>query len=144
MTNYLRLDDNKKLLIMDRAFDKNRRIVGSKEYDLLQRAMADYPLYTVVLRHIKKNPNKKVYKRLTYDYMREYISRHPHSQARLIEFDEMILRAQCHANGYPKVKEWFLKAYSEIDDFTPEQYYSEQQAINNETDSYSVVIDPAA
>ena len=54
MTNYLRLDDNKKLLIMDRAFDKNRRIVGSKEYDLLQRAMADYPLYTVVLRHIKR------------------------------------------------------------------------------------------
>ena len=35
MTNYLRVDDKNKMLIMDRTFDKNRRVVGSNEYKLL-------------------------------------------------------------------------------------------------------------
>ena len=77
MVNYLKIDDRNKLLIMDRSFDKNRRIVGSKEYDLLQRAKADFPQYSVVLKRIKTNPEKRVYKHLTYEYMREYILRHP-------------------------------------------------------------------
>jgi hypothetical protein len=71
MKNYLKVDDRNRQLIMDRAFDKNRRIVGSKEYDLLQRAKADNPQYSVVLRHIKSNPEKQTYRHLTYDYMRE-------------------------------------------------------------------------
>ena len=29
MKNYLKVDDRNRLLIMDRSFDKNRRIVGS-------------------------------------------------------------------------------------------------------------------
>jgi hypothetical protein len=38
----------------------------------------------------------------------------------------MILRAKCHAVRYPKVKEWFLGAYQEIDDFTPANYQNEK------------------
>ena len=128
MKNYLKVDDRNRQLIMDRLFDKNRRIVGSNEYELLQRARADYKGYALVLRHIKTNPEKRVYKHLTYEYMREYISRHANSLARLREFDEMVLRSKCHAIKYPKVKEWFLEAYPEIDDFTPEQYLEENKA----------------
>ena len=73
MKNYIKVDDKYKRLVMDREFDKNRKIVGSREYDLLQRAKADHPTYEVVLRHIKTNPDKKVYKNMTYEYMREYI-----------------------------------------------------------------------
>ena len=72
MTNYLKVDDRNKRLVMDRTFDKNRRIVGSDEYDKLQRAKADYPLYTVVLRKIKKNPNKESYGGMDYTYMEGY------------------------------------------------------------------------
>jgi hypothetical protein len=125
MINYLRVDDAKKLLIMDRTFDKNRRIVGSREYDLLQRARQDNPQYSVVLRHIKTNPDKRIYKHLTYEYMCEYIMRHPNADERMKEFEEMRLRSKCHVIKYPKVKEWFLAAYPEIDDFTPEDYLNE-------------------
>ena len=45
MKNYLKVDDRNRQLVMDRTFDKNRRIVGSIEYDLLQRAKADNPQY---------------------------------------------------------------------------------------------------
>ena len=144
MKNYLKVDDRNRQLIMDRTFDKNRRIVGSKEYDLLQRAKVDNPQYSVVLRHIKTNPEKQIYKHLTYDYMREYISRHANSAARLKEFEEMILRSKCHAIKYPKVKEWFLAAYQEIDDFTPEQYAEENKSIETSKNQFETVLEAAA
>ena len=139
MKNYLKVDDRNMRLIMDRTFDKNRRIVDSPEYDKLQRAKADYPHYAVVLKRIKTNPEKRVYDGLTYEYMREYIKRHANSDARLKEFEEMVLRSKCHAIKYPKVKEWFLAAYSEIDDFTPQQYL-EESGVNDNTDNFEVVV----
>ena len=128
MKNYLKVDDRNRQLIMDRTFDRNRRIVGSNEYNLLQRAKKENPQYSVILRHIKTNPEKKIYKHLTYAYMREYIIRHTHSIERLAEFEEMRLRSKCRAIKYPKVKEWFLAAYPEIDDFTPEDFKKEKES----------------
>jgi hypothetical protein len=143
LKNYLKVDDRNMRLIMDRTFDKNRRIVGSKEYNLFQRARKDNPQYSVELKHIKTNPEKRVYKNLTYKYMREYIKRHANSTARLKEFEEMVLRSKCHAIKYPKVKAWFLAAYSEIDDFTPQQYL-EESGTNDNTDNYEVIVEAAA
>ena len=42
MTNFLRLDSENRRLIMDKTFAKNAQIVGSTEYDMLQRARSDY------------------------------------------------------------------------------------------------------
>ena len=144
MVNYLKVDDKNRCLIMDRTFDKNRRVVGSPEYELLQRAKADYQGYAVVLRRIKSNSDKRIYKHLTYDYMREYIKRHPRSIARLCEFEEMVLRSKCHAIKYPKVKKWFLACYPEIDDFTPEQYLEETKATAPTAPNFEVVMEAAA
>ena len=119
MKNFLKVDDQNRRLIMDRMFDRNRKIVGSREYTLLQMAKADHPQYEVVLRHIKSNPEKQIYKHLTYEYMREYIGKHPRAQERIKEFDEMTLRSRCHREKYAKVKEWFLAAYPDISDFSP-------------------------
>lgn len=143
MKNYLKVDDHNKRLIMDRAFDKNRRIVGSAEYDLLQRAKADYPLYSVVLRKIKKNPNKETHGGMDYTYMEEYIRRHPLADLRMAEYKEMRLRAQKNDKPYPRVKKWFLAAYPEIDDFTPQQYLEESGA-NDNTDNYEVIEEAVA
>lgn len=130
MRNYLKVDDKNKRLIMDRMFDKNRRIVGSREYTLLQMARADHPQYDVVLRHIKTNPEKRIYKNMTYDYMREYILKHPHAAERMAEFEEKTLRARCHVETYGNVKKWFLAAYPDISDFTPEQFKEIQERVN--------------
>jgi uncharacterized protein YydD (DUF2326 family) len=141
MKNYLKVDDRNRVLIMDRTFDKNRQIVGSKEYDLLQRAMQDHPQYSVVLRHIKTNSDKRKYKHLTYNYMREYIVRHPNAEKRMEEFEEMTLRARCHVIKYPKVKEWFLAAYPEIDDFTPEDYKKECEGQELSGNRFEVLVE---
>jgi hypothetical protein len=139
MKNFLKVDDRNKRLVMDREFNKNRKIVGSKEYDLLQKAKADHPRYDVVLRHIKSNPEKQVYKNLTYAYMYEYISKHPNAEARKKELDEMILRARCHFQKYGNVKKWFLEAYPDISDFTPAQYKENQNVLNQYTDNFEIL-----
>ena len=133
MANTLRVDDKYRRLIMDRLFDKNRKIVGSEEYNKLQRARADYPTYEVVLKHIKRNPEKQAYSKLTYAYMREYICRHPHATERLAELEEMILRSRCHLEKYGKVKKWFLAAYPDISDFTPADFEEYKAQNSNKT-----------
>lgn len=61
MTNYLRVDAVNRQLVMDKTFAKNAQIVGSAEYDMLQRARSDYATYSVVTRQIKRNLNKESY-----------------------------------------------------------------------------------
>ena len=139
MKNYLKVDDRNRRLIMDRTFDKNRKIVGSEEYNLLQMAKADHPRYDIVLRRIKTNPEKQVYKNLTYDYMREYISRHPHAKERLVEFEEMVLRAKCHLEKYGNVKKWFLAAYPNISDFTPAEFEEKRALANPIVNNFEVI-----
>ena len=138
MKTYLKVDDRNRRLIMDKSFDKNRRIVGSQEYALLQMAKADHPTYAVVLKHIKTNPAKRVYKNLTYTYMREYIAKHPFAEARMQEFEEKMLRAKCHLEGYGKIKQWFLEAYPDISDFAPEQLH-ENQETDTATDNCEIM-----
>ena len=119
MKNYLKVDVKERKLIMDRTFAKNCEIVGSEEYKLLQTARKDYEGFTVVQRSIKRNPNKKTYNGLTYDYMREYIVLHEEKEQRKVvleELDEMILISKCHSKAfrYPVIKAWFLDRYPEI------------------------------
>ena len=52
-------------------------------------------------------------------------SKHPKAEERKKELDEMILRARCHLEKYGNVKKWFLAAYPDISDFTPEDFKKE-------------------
>lgn len=122
MTNFLRVDAVNRQLVMDKAFAKNAKIVGSAEYNMLQRARSDYDGYSVVTRHIKRNPNKESYKGLSYQYMEDYIMTHEDyetARALLDELDEMRLISQCHSKAfrYPAIKKWFFKRYPKVRDF---------------------------
>lgn len=139
MRGKLRVDDKHRRLVMEKKFDDARKIVGSKEYYLLQMAKQDHPDYDVVLKHIRKNPEKQVYKNMTYAYMYEYISKHPNAEKRKAELDEMILRAKCHLEKYGNVKKWFLAAYPDISDFTPAQFEEKRALANPVVDNFEVI-----
>lgn len=122
MTNVLRVDAESRKLIMDKTFAKNAEIVGSAEYNMLQRARNDYEGYTVITRQIKRNPNKESYRGLTYQYMADYIMTHEDlktANAVLEKFEEMRLISQCHSKAfrYPTIKKWFLTRYPEVRNF---------------------------
>ena len=122
MNSKLRIDFEKKRIIMDRTFSMNCRNTASDEYAQLQNVRRDYPTYRVETRQIKKNPKKKTYKGLTYEYMEDYILMHEVGEARrevLAEFHEMQIISECHSKAYryPVIKNWFLSRYPEIVDF---------------------------
>ena len=122
MKNTLKIDFAKNKIIMDRTFAKNAQNTNSPEYAHLQQVRQDYPTFTVMLRQIKKNPNKESYKGLTYDYMFDYIAKYEPVETRrevLNELDDMIFISKCHskAKRYPVIKNWFLEKYPEILEF---------------------------
>lgn len=120
MTNYLKIDDKNKVLVMDRTFAKNAQIVGSREYDLLQSAKRDYPTYEVVRRQIKKKEQQEHYKGLTYEFMEDYILTHePKATKNEVydEFRELLDISKCHSRRYPIIKKWFLEQYPNIEEF---------------------------
>ena len=119
MKNTVKIDMINCRLIMDRTFAKKASNVRSEEYEILQNVRRDYPNYEVVVRKIKKNPNKKTYSGLTYQYMEDYIRTHGTREEitkNLKEFEEMKIISQCHSKGfrYPTIKKWFLEKYPEI------------------------------
>ena len=122
MKNTLKIDFAKEQIIMDRTFAQKVTDTSSAEYRHLQEVRRDYPDFKVVLRKIKKNPNKETYKGLTYDYMKDYILTHEDEENAMIvlaEFSEMRQISRCHsqAKRYPVIKNWFLETYREIKNF---------------------------
>lgn len=120
MKNTIKIDNENRQLIMDKTFAKKASNIRSEEYDLLQRARADYPNYVVKTRTIKKNPCKESYRGLTYDYMRRYINYEESTEesrlAALAEMDNLLFISECHSKSkrYPVIKKWFLDKYTEV------------------------------
>lgn len=134
MKNTLKIDFAKEQIIMDRTFAQKVTDTTSAEYRHLQEVRRDYPDFKVVLRKIKKNPNKETYKGLTYDYMRNYILTHEDDKNALIvlaEFSEMRQISRCHsqAKRYPVIKNWFLEKYPEIKNFGETVSVSEEDEL---------------
>jgi hypothetical protein len=116
-------------IVISKSFSVKASITTSKEYRDLTDVQASYPNYKIVVREIKRNSSKETYPHLTYAYMEHYIATHPNAELRMAEYRECRLRAECHAMRYGHVKSWFLSAYPQIDDFTPQQYFEEQNTI---------------
>ena len=142
MKNTLRIDHKSRAIVMDRLFAKNSCNVRFKEYNLLQRVRHDYPSYEVVVRHIKRNPNKETYRGLTYAYMERYIASHANAEVIMAEYRELRLISECHckARRYPKIKKWFLKTYPEVELFGMED--ADDASAADTHPKYEVVMAP--
>ena len=92
---------------------------------MLAEIKSIYSDYTIIIREIKKTP-KESYKGLTYAYMEYYITTHENAEARMAEYNEIRLRAECHDMKYGNIKKWFLSAYPKIDDFTPQDFETQK------------------
>ena len=122
MKNTLKLNHTERTIVMDKTFAKFAADTMSAEYAHLQQVRQDYPLYTVVQRHIRKNTKQEHYHGLTYRYMEDYITTHGSAEDRRI-YDEKKLISECHSKGfrYPVIKSWFLERFPEIKKFGVEE-----------------------
>ena len=143
--NPVKVNFDARKIMVSRSFAMRAASPNSKEYRMLTDIQTAYPNYIIEVRTIKKADNEH-YKGLTYSYMEHYIRTHDNAESRMKEYEEMRLRAKCHSMKYGSVKSWFLSAYPQIDDFTPEDFKREceQTAAANQFEIFSEGMTDAA
>lgn len=73
-----------------KAFAKQAVIFGTDEYKLWKAYREDFPAAKMITKSIKKNPNKKTTKNLTYDNMRAFIKEQNNAKTKLNELEKQI------------------------------------------------------
>ena len=87
-----------------KAFEKQARIFGTEEYKLWKAYREDFPAAKMVTKTIKKNPNKKSYKNLTYANMELFITEQ--NSELLVELRKQIKLSKVQSNPYRAVLAW--------------------------------------
>lgn len=108
----------KKIIYLDdehaqvsKKFAKNAKVFGSEEYLQWKEYRKDFPKAVMVVKGIKKNPDKKTNRNMTYENMKIYISEQANSNAMLKEFDRQLKISKIKKNPYRYVLSWFDKFY---------------------------------
>ncbi len=128
--NAIKIMDNNEAQV-SKTFAKNAKIYGSEEYRMWREFLAENPGYTMTTKTIKKNPDKKTYKNLTYKNMRDFIRENDNEQKELEkEFDKEIRMSKIQSNPYRAVLAWFLQKFKDYDSY--KKFFKELEEKNNE------------
>ena len=143
MKPIIRVNHKDKKIEMNKEYFKRIQNPKSEEYATLQMVRRDYPHYEECLYTIKRNPNKKTYKGLNYEYMETYILTHEPKETKAVVLDEfynMRHIAECHkaSYGYAVIKKWFLAKYPEIAEFGMEKKEDPKEEKVDETKEAAV------
>ena len=90
---------------------------GTPEFEQMMRMRTEFPGYTIVEHHIKRNADKQTYGKLTYDVMEGFIESHEtDAQKRVVmlkEYETIKKISKTQRAAYAFVKKWFLGKYGE-------------------------------
>ena len=101
-----------------KEFAKNARIFGTPEYKMWKEIRQDCPGAEMVLKSIKKNPDKKNdTKNMTYERMAIYIREQDGAEALMIEFKKQISLSKVRNNPYRSVLAWFIQKFENYDSY---------------------------
>ena len=105
-------------VLVTKEFAKNARIFGTPEYKLWKEIRLDCPEAEMVLKSIKKNPNKKNdTKNMTYERMAIYIREQDNAETLMIEFKKQISLSKVQNNPYRSVLAWFIQQFENYDSY---------------------------
>ncbi len=91
-----------------KAFMKNANIFGSAEYEMWEQFISKFPNAEMRTKSIKKNPDKKTNKNLTYDNMIKYIVVVYGEDSKYLEkFEKIKAASKIQKNPYKYVLDWF-------------------------------------
>ena len=88
MTKIIYLNDEHAQV--SKKFAKNAKVFGSEEYLMWKEYRKDFPKAIMVVKEIKKNPDKKTNRNMTYEHMKIYIRQHTNKDVMLNEFDRQL------------------------------------------------------
>lgn len=98
-----------------KAFEKQARIFGTDEFKCWREYKKEFPEAMMTTKTIRKNPDKKSYKNLTYANMELFIEEY---DAKLVvELKKQIKLSKVQSNPYRTVLAWFLKEFPKYDEY---------------------------
>ena len=129
MTNkIIYINDNEAMV--SKKFEKNARVFGTPEFKLWREYIREFPNAKMITKTIKKNPDKKTNKNLTYENMKLYISVQDNSKELLVEFERELTLSKIQSNPYRAVLAWFLQKFETYDSY--KKFFKELEEKNNE------------
>ena len=122
---------------VSKKFAKNAKVFGSEEYLMWKEYRKDFPKAIMVVKEIKKNPDKKTNRNMTYENMKIYISEHANKDVMLNEFARQLKISKIKKNPYRYVLSWFDKFYPSAREYFKEEKTDavEEQHQEEHTDS---------
>lgn len=123
-----------------KSFQKNACIFGTEEFKLWREYLTYFPNAKMQTKSIKKNPDKKTRRNLTFANMVEYMKTQENSEDLLAEFETMKSRSKIQASPYQYVLSWFegkFEGYNDLKQFMAqkeEERSAEDAASETEND----------
>ena len=118
-------------VLVTKEFAKNAKIFGTAEYKLWKEIRKDCEEAVMVTKTIKKNPNKKSHKNLTYANMELFITEQ--NSELLVELRKQIKLSKVQSNPYRAVLAWFLSEFPKYDEYKEFWASIEAEAKNDTT-----------
>ena len=109
-----------------KAFEKKACIFGTEEFKLWREYKKEFPKAKMVTKSIKKNPDQKNRRNMTFENMEAYIATQPDAKALKKEFETIKQRSQIQKSPYQYVLSWFEAKFDGYNDL--KQFMAEKEA----------------
>ena len=116
--NTIRIIDENNIQVT-KAFAKQARIFGTPEYKKWKEVLAENPKAQMVTKKIKKNPEKKSNRNMTYENMELFIKQQENAKELLKEFERQKKLSKIMPYPYAAVLEWFENTFKNPDEYQP-------------------------
>lgn len=117
MSNRFTVDFVSKQIIGTKTSLNKAKHYGTPEYKELCELMEAHPRFRVVTKKVKKNTSKHTYKDLNYEFIENYISIQPRSEAIKKEYENIKkIAIDYNFSVYSYTKSWFLKKFGTKDE----------------------------
>ena len=107
-----------------KAFEKKACIFGTEEFKLWREYKKEFPKAKMVTKSIKKNPDQKNRRNMTFKNMEEYIKTQPNAKELEEEFKTIKKRSKIQKSPYQYMLSWFeakFDGYNDLDQFMAEK-----------------------
>ena len=93
--------------LVNNAFQKNACIFGNEEFKMLREYKEIFKDAVMTTKSIKKNPNQKNRRNLTFKNMVGFIQTQPNAKELMEEYETIQKRSKIQASPYQYVLSWF-------------------------------------
>ena len=127
------IDDN--TAQVSKAFEKKACIFGTEEFKLWREYKKECPNAQMVTKSIKKNPNQKNRRNMTYKNMEAFIKTQPNAKELMEEYETIQKRSKVQASPYQYVLSWFEAKFEGYNDLKQFMAQKEEERSNEDAAS---------